>query len=536
MVAQLGQTDDPKALVPGEPEAISTDLSSLVDPINVADQIGSSLGTIDPVGWIGDAASTFRSVFSEEPPKWGQAVEALGQGGEKLADYADVLTWGQGEAQRAIELYHQARAASRAAKAQYDALRALGPMVGGPLAAPIGPFQDPGAPAMAEAQQILDAARKAVAAEGGIIAMALGLTHDEGGRFSHSFGEQEFGADNRQTQRRFNPETGQWEDVDPGGWQTDENGNRSYQNTVGDEPADKLMHDGARDLFDSLGIPLPGPGMLGIDPVRHEVGAGTEVMGGDFEVGAGAGPMSVGASGSGSLLGAESGAYAEVTEDGFAAGANAEAYLAKGEVAGEFDTGMGVSGSGNASGFYGAEAGAQASVDALGAQASAEAFVGAKADAAGEVNLGDHASVSASGEAMAGAEASADASVGLTGADVSAEAFAGAKASGDVGGEVAGVGAGVNGEAWAGVGASADAQFGMGDDGKFHIGASAGAALGVGGKVGFDVTVDPGGVVDAVTSAGQAAYDTGQAVGEAVNGVRDKAGDVVGGIGNALGF
>ncbi|MBB3665298.1 MULTISPECIES: putative T7SS-secreted protein [Prauserella salsuginis group] len=531
-MAELGQTDDPKALVPGEPEVISSDLGSLVDPINVADDIGSTLGTIDPAGWVGDAATSFRSVFAEEPPKWGQAAEAVGQGGEQLANYADILNWGQGEAQRAIELYHQARAASRAAKAQYDAQRALGPMMDGPMT----PFEDPGAPAMAEAQQILDAARKAVAAEGGIAAMALGMTHDEEGRFQHGFGEQEFGAENRQTQRRFNPETGQWEDVDPGGWQTDENGNRSYQNTVGDEPADKLMHDGARELFDSLGIDLPGPGMLGIDPVRHEVGDDVEVAGGEFDVGAEYGDMSAGASGSGSVLGAGAGAYAEVTEDGFAAGANAEAYLAKGEVEGEFDTGMGVSGSGSASGFVGGDANAEASVDALGAQASAEAFVGARGDVEGEMNFGDHASVSASGEAMAGAEASADASVGLTGADVSAEAFAGAKASGDVGGEVAGVGAGVNGEAWAGVGASADAQFGMGDDGKFHIGASAGAALGVGGKVGFDVSVDPGGVVDAATSAGEAVSGAGQAVGDAVGGAKDKAGDAISSVGNALGF
>lgn len=529
-MAELGQTDDPKALVPGDPEAISSDLGALVDPITVADEIGSTLGTIDPVGWVGDAATTFRSVLAEEPPRWGQAVDAVGQGGDRLADYADILTWGQGEAQRAIELYHQARAASRAAKAQYDALRALGPMAGGPM----GPFQDPGAPAMAEAQQILDAARKAVAAEGGVIAMALGMTHDEDGRFRHEFGEQAFGADNRRTEPVYNPETGRWEG--PDGWQTDADGNRSYERTAGDEPADKLMHDGARDLFDSLGIDLPGPGMLGVDPVRHEVGDNVDVAGGDFAVGVEHGGVSAGASGSGSVLGAGAGAYAEVTEDGFAAGANAEAYLAKGEVSGEFDTGTGLSGSGSASGFYGAEAGAQASVDALGAQASAEAFAGAKVDAEGQVNFGDHANVSAGGEAMAGAEAGADASIGLTGADVGAEAFAGAKASGDVGAEVAGVGAGVNGEAWAGVGASADAQFGMGDDGKFHIGASAGAAVGVGGKVGFDVTVDPGGVVDAATSAGQAAYDTGQAVGEAVGGVKDKAGDALDGLGDAFGF
>ena len=52
------------------------------------------------------------------------------------------------------------------------------------------------------------------------------------------------------------------------------------------------------------------------------------------------------------------------------------------------------------------------------------------------------------------------------------------------------------GEAWAGAGAEANATFGKNEDGGWTIGAEAGAGLGVGGKVGFEVTVDPGELKD----------------------------------------
>ncbi|OLT47563.1 hypothetical protein BJF85_15410 [Saccharomonospora sp. CUA-673] len=222
-------------------------------------------------------------------------------------------------------------------------MRLLGPAIG---LGPLGPFQDPGAAGRLEAEQILEAARNAVSVGGGAVALALGMKHDEDGRFKHEVHESKFGAENRQTERRYNPETGQWENVDPGGWQTDENGNRSYSSVHGDKPADTLMHDAARDVLSDLGI-MPGPGLLGLDPTRSEVGTSTDVLGGAFETD--------NASGSGSLLGAGSGAYAEINETGFAAGANAEAYLAKGEVAGEFEHGV-LSGSGSAGGFVGADA------------------------------------------------------------------------------------------------------------------------------------------------------------------------------------
>jgi len=125
--------------------------------------------------------------------------------------------------------------------------------------------------------------------------------------------------------------------------------------------------------------------------------------------------------------------------------------------------------------------------------------------------------------AFVGAKASADGTVGWTGAQGSAEAFIGARVEGNASAEVAGVTAGVHGEAWAGAGAQASGQFGMGDDGKFHVGASVGIGLGIGGKVGADFSVDPAAVVDTVQSV---AGDVGHVASDVGHGVANAAGAV----------
>jgi hypothetical protein len=92
---------------------------------------------------------------------------------------------------------------------------------------------------------------------------------------------------------------------------------------------------------------------------------------------------------------------------------------------------------------------------------------------------------------------------------------------------VGGIGAGVKGEAWAGVGVAADATFGM-KDGKFTIGGEFGAGLGIGGKIGGEITIDPGKVVDT-------AKDIGNAVGDAASTVGNVASDVGSGIKDGIG-
>ena len=58
-----------------------------------------------------------------------------------------------------------------------------------------------------------------------------------------------------------------------------------------------------------------------------------------------------------------------------------------------------------------------------------------------------------------------------------------------------GIGGEATAEGWAGAGVSGDVDFGY-REGKFTVGGSGGIALGLGGKLGAEVTIDVGGVID----------------------------------------
>lgn len=114
---------------------------------------------------------------------------------------------------------------------------------------------------------------------------------------------------------------------------------------------------------------------------------------------------------------------------------------------------------------------------------------------------GDYGHVGAEAEAFVGAYAEAGVQVGAQGVGANVAGFAGARAEGSVEAEVAGIGGKGTAEAWAGWGAEADVGITQGKDGTWTIGVKGGAAVGLGGSLGAEITVDPGGVVDAVGDA-----------------------------------
>ena len=465
MVAELGQTNNPKDLIPGEPELIASDLRGLVGNIQRMSGIRDNLGGIAPSQWTGAASDAFRSVFAAEPAKWAQAVQTLGDKAQSLADFSEVLTWGQREAQRAIEQFTQAQAASRAAAAQYNAQAQQAQAAGQTMV----PFQDPGQGAAQDAQQILDNARGKIDAVGGMVAKKLGFTKNKDGTYSKKFGDKDFGADHREKEKKWDRKKQKLVDKDPGGSQKNKGG-RSYHGEFGSQ-SDGLLTDKLKGVLDKLGIDTSestATASAGVDLMRGS-------LDGKFDNGsiAGSGKLE------GSLLGANAEAHGGASVLGLTGGASAEAYLAKGHAEGGLKAGP--------------------------------------------------ADVKGSADAFAGADAKADGQLTWAGAQGHAEAFVGAKVSGDASAEVAGVTAGVHGEAWAGAGAEASGQFGMGNDGKFHVGGSLGVGLGLGGKVGFDASIDPVGVAHTVENV---AGDVGHVAADVGHGVAHAA-DAVG---HALGF
>ncbi|GLY67034.1 putative T7SS-secreted protein [Amycolatopsis taiwanensis] len=450
MAAELGETTNPKELIPGEPELIVNNLRRLVANIDGIGAAGDSLRGIDPTQWTGDGADAFRELFGEEPPKWFQTVEVLSRGGRSLADYGDVLIWAQAEAQRAIEMHTQAEAASRAAAAQYKAqARVPGQF--------LSPFQDPGEALAQDAQAVLDNARERLAAVGDLAARAFGFKPDGEGGYSKKLGDdKEFGADKREN--------------DEGGWQTAPGG-KSYQREWGTGQSEGMLTDTVGETLKALGFDL------------HEqtwsASAGVDVASGGLEARFESGPWSGSGKVGASVFGAGAQASATVNDLGITGAASAEAYVVK-------DT------------------------------------------AEGSVKLGGHAEVSGKAEATVGGEVHAKGSIGAGGAQGSIGGFAGGKVETDLGAEVAGVNVGLHAEAQVGFGAEASGQFGMGDDGKFHIGASLGLSVGIGGKLGFDIAIDPGEVVntvkDVVHDVGEIASD----VGHELTNVAEAVGDFLG--------
>jgi hypothetical protein len=150
-MAELGQTEDPRALVPGDPDAVAENAAALRARAKAAGDAGDGLRSIDTGAWSGAAAERFHEKFSYEPGKWFTAADAMQAGAGSLDDYVGTLRWAQGQAVEAIRLWNQGEAASRQARTAYES------------AAQSAPFSDPGEAGRVQAQTLLTTARNQVA-------------------------------------------------------------------------------------------------------------------------------------------------------------------------------------------------------------------------------------------------------------------------------------------------------------------------------------------------------------------------------------
>src|SRR5699024_7801148 len=119
LMPELGATDDPVALVPGNPGAIEENVRVLRGRAESAIDAGEGLRAIDTGSWTGPAARAFHDKFSYEPAKWLKAGDALDAAAVALDGYADTLRWAQRQAAEAIRLWDQGEAATRKARAEH---------------------------------------------------------------------------------------------------------------------------------------------------------------------------------------------------------------------------------------------------------------------------------------------------------------------------------------------------------------------------------------------------------------------------------
>jgi hypothetical protein len=158
MTPELGETADPRLLVPGAPETIEADAAALTAHGRRIEQVGTALRTVRVPDWHGDAGARFAGSWAGEPPRWLKTADAIGLIAATLTGYAGTLRWAQGRAGEAVRLWDQGdEVSARAAFAETDEL-----------------CLDPGEPLREQAREVLEQARSRVREAGDVAARALG--------------------------------------------------------------------------------------------------------------------------------------------------------------------------------------------------------------------------------------------------------------------------------------------------------------------------------------------------------------------------
>ena len=108
MVTRLGETNDPLALIPGNPASIARAAGQMYGYSSVLAEAGNGLKRIDTTdGWKGAAADAFRKRFHGEPERWLTAAACFRDAAGALDRYIPTLVRAQHQAGAAIQLWNQ---------------------------------------------------------------------------------------------------------------------------------------------------------------------------------------------------------------------------------------------------------------------------------------------------------------------------------------------------------------------------------------------------------------------------------------------
>ncbi|MFJ9851357.1 putative T7SS-secreted protein [Streptomyces sp. NPDC101150] len=357
MTEELGETKDPKGLIPGNVEDIEGVARALKKQSGKFETVAQGLGAVRISGWNGAAGDRFWEKLSGEKKNWLYASDALSDAAAAVSGYATALSAAQGHARDAIELWDdgdesQAQVILKTARQNLrdesdSAAEKLGDAAGGASDAPSW-LQRAGK--TAEQQK-------------------------ESGKVGVTFKEYETDPLSEQRQKFYGASK-----LDPDAAPADPNAKkpRSFEAKLWERKAEVSAWEKEAEGESQFGDHGKVSGKAGLK-----------------------------------LLGAEGTAGASVKDGRLQAGASGKAYLAQASAEGGVEYGPAAL-KGDASAFAGAEAAVNASVGKDGVHAGAEAFAGAKATASGHVDLGG-VGAGATAEGWAGAGAAAHADVGMKG-------------------------------------------------------------------------------------------------------------------------
>lgn len=158
--AELGDTDDPTALVPGDPGALFTCAQQYRDAASACERAANELAGLRQVdGWEGESADAFAQRVTNMVTAWDDVAEKMNAAAGAWEQYATVLGWGQQKAGDAIAMFAHAAALTAGAVAESPA--PLGPR--GDTGPGTRAFPDPGSGPRGDARALLAYARESVA-------------------------------------------------------------------------------------------------------------------------------------------------------------------------------------------------------------------------------------------------------------------------------------------------------------------------------------------------------------------------------------
>lgn len=118
----LGQTENPKELIRGEPSAIAEATTTLTDLATSIGSTGDALRTVDAADWTGSAADGFNDVFDKQPGLWHDAADAMNSAAQTLVSWGHTVEAAQARAADAVARWKQADDEERAKKSAYNTL------------------------------------------------------------------------------------------------------------------------------------------------------------------------------------------------------------------------------------------------------------------------------------------------------------------------------------------------------------------------------------------------------------------------------
>ncbi|MGW6695872.1 putative T7SS-secreted protein, partial [Rhodococcus sp. NPDC054953] len=105
---ELGQSEDPRDLVRGDPAAIADAAAVLADLASGIAGAGDAFAAVDAAGWTGSAADAFDAVYDRQPGLWHAAADAMTAAGDALTGWGHAVAAAQGRAADAVAVWREA--------------------------------------------------------------------------------------------------------------------------------------------------------------------------------------------------------------------------------------------------------------------------------------------------------------------------------------------------------------------------------------------------------------------------------------------